>query len=85
MEFVYYPKGVCSREYKFDLQDDIIKDIEIVGGCGGNLLGIRALILNQKATDVIDKLSGVPCGQKSTSCPDQISKALTIYLSQKEE
>ena len=80
MKYTFKPTGVCSREYYIELEDGIIKSIEIVGGCNGNLQGLRSLITGQKAEDVISKLEGIKCGFKNTSCPDQISKALRLAL-----
>ncbi len=74
--FTYTPTGVCSRFYEITLDGDIIKDIKITGGCNGNLQGIAALIKGMNKNDAIEKLSGIKCGFKGTSCPDQISKAL---------
>ena len=82
MEFVYYPKGVCSREYHFEIEDDIIKSVKIIGGCQGNLSGISRLITGMNINDVIEKLEGTTCGMKPTSCPDQIAKALKAYKAQ---
>lgn len=79
MRFEYLPKGVCSRKYIFEIEDDIIKDAKIIGGCPGNLAGIKKLIIGLHIDEVIDRLSGIRCGFKKTSCPDQISKALLIY------
>ena len=80
MKFTFKPSGVCSREYTIDLEDGIIKNIDIVGGCNGNLQGIKSLITGQKAEEVIDKLEGIKCGMKNTSCPDQIAKALKLAI-----
>ena len=77
MEIHYKTKGVCSREMNIDVEDGIIRDIEIIGGCNGNLQGICALVKGQKAKDVSELLKGIKCGGKSTSCPDQLSIALT--------
>lgn len=82
MKYTYNAKGVCSKQYTIDLEDGIIKDIEIIGGCNGNLKGIKALITGMKAEDVINKLEGIECGFKETSCPDQISKALRQALNE---
>ena len=84
-KFVYLPKGTCSVKMTFTLDDDIIKDFEVVGGCNGNLKGIRSLIIGMKAEVVIAKLKGIKCGYKSTSCPDQLSIGLEEYLSSKKE
>jgi uncharacterized protein (TIGR03905 family) len=80
MKYVYRPNGVCSQEMIFDIEDGIVKDLKVVGGCNGNLKGIGALIKDMKVEDIIPKLSGIKCGLKNTSCPDQISKALEKYL-----
>ena len=80
MEYRFNPTGVCSTEMIFDIdENDIIRNLTVVGGCAGNLKGISALVIGQKIDDVIDKLSGITCGFKPTSCPDQISKALRKY------
>lgn len=77
--FVYKPKGVCSQEMRFVMDGDIIRDVTIVGGCAGNLLGISRIIKDKKISEVLEAFSGVRCGLKPTSCPDQISKALEEY------
>ena len=60
----------------FDVEDGIIRNLEFLGGCNGNAKGISALVEGQRVEDVISKLSGITCGYKTTSCPDQLSKAL---------
>lgn len=77
--FVYKPKGVCSQEMRFVMDGDIIRDVTIVGGCAGNLLGISRIIKDKKISEVLEAFNGVRCGLKPTSCPDQISKALEEY------
>ncbi len=84
MEKIFIPKGVCSKKYVIDLEDGIIKDIKIEGGCHGNLQGIAALLRGQRAQDVVDRLSGIKCGGKPTSCPDQISIALRQALKEEQ-
>jgi uncharacterized protein (TIGR03905 family) len=74
--FTYIPSGVCSKKYEIYHEDGLIKDIQIIGGCPGNLLGIKSLITNMKIDDAIAKLEGIKCGYKQTSCPDQIAQAL---------
>lgn len=76
MTYTYKTKGTCSQEIRIELEDDIVKSIQIIGGCNGNLKGISALVQGMKVNDVIQKLSGIRCGSKPTSCPDQISRAL---------
>ncbi|WP_416325380.1 TIGR03905 family TSCPD domain-containing protein [[Eubacterium] hominis] len=77
--FVYRPKGVCSQEMRFEMENDTIKSATIVGGCAGNLLGISKIIKDKKISEVISAFEGVRCGSKPTSCPDQISQALRAY------
>lgn len=80
--FVYRPKGVCSQEMRFEMENDVIKSVTIVGGCAGNLLGISRIIKDKKISEVISAFEGVRCGIKPTSCPDQISQALKAYAAQ---
>lgn len=77
MTKTYYPKGVCSRRMDIEIEDGIIKSVAITGGCNGNLQGISALVKGRPAEEVIDILKGIRCGARSTSCPDQLAKALT--------
>lgn len=77
--FVYQPKGVCSHKMTFHMEGERIIDVEIEGGCAGNLLGISRLIKNKKISEVMEAFEGVRCGMKPTSCPDQIAKALQEY------
>ncbi len=76
----YKTQGTCSQFIDFELEDGIIKNVVFTGGCNGNLKGISALVEGMKAEDAIEKLSGIRCGFKSTSCPDQLSKALQAAL-----
>ncbi len=76
----YTPKGTCSRAIEVDVEDGIVKGLRVVGGCNGNLKGISALVVGMKAEDVIDRLEGIKCGFKQTSCPDQIAQALKQAL-----
>lgn len=76
MTFTYNPKGVCSRQFTIEVEDGVVGNVSIVGGCSGNLQGIAALLKGMKAEDAIARMEGIRCGFKSTSCPDQIAKAL---------
>lgn len=76
MKYTYFPKGVCSREMVIEVDNGIIKDIEIIGGCDGNLSGISRLVKGQDPDRVIELLKGIDCNGKGTSCPDQLAKAL---------
>ncbi|MBR4446482.1 MAG: TIGR03905 family TSCPD domain-containing protein [Solobacterium sp.] len=78
--FEYTPKGVCSRKMIFDIAEDgTINDLQVIGGCNGNLKGIGQLVRGRKVSEVAGLLEGITCGPKPTSCPDQISKALRAY------
>ena len=80
MEYRFKPDGVCSSEMIFEIdENNIIKDLKVIGGCNGNLKGIATLIKGMSVDEVIEKLNGITCGYKNTSCPDQISKALVEY------
>ena len=83
MRFEYHTEGTCSRNIILDMDGDTIENVQLIGGCNGNLKGISSLIKGQKAQDVIDRVKGIKCGPKSTSCPDQLALALEAYLSQK--
>ena len=79
----YQPKGVCAKMMQFRIKDGILLDAEFVGGCNGNLSGIGILVKGMNINDVIPKLSGLPCGSRPTSCPDQLTKGLAAYLAAK--
>lgn len=81
--FNYTPIGVCSKKMTFEIEDNILKDIKIYGGCPGNSLGVSKLIIGMNIDDIISKLNGIRCGMKQTSCPDQITKALAQYKKSK--
>lgn len=76
MEYRYRPQGVCSTEIIVDIENNIIKDLQVRNGCNGNLKGISSLVRGMNIDDVISKLKGIKCGMKNTSCPDQIATAL---------
>ena len=76
----YKTKGTCSTNIHFEVEDGKVKNVSFTGGCNGNLKGISALVEGMKVEDVIDKLEGTTCSFKPTSCPDQLAKALKIYL-----
>ena len=78
MEFSYKTKGVCSMQIKFEIdEENVVRNIRFVGGCNGNTQGISALAEGRTADEVIALLSGIDCGGRGTSCPDQLAKALT--------
>lgn len=80
MGYEYKTQGTCSRKIDFDLENGIVKNVRFHGGCNGNLKGIASLVEGMKAEDAIEKLSGIRCGFKNTSCPDQLAKALKKAL-----
>ncbi len=73
---IYRPKGVCSNTIDVEVEDGVIKSVEFTGGCNGNLQGISRLVAGMKVEDAIDRLKGIKCGFKSTSCPNQLACAL---------
>ena len=82
MTYKFRPRGVCSQEMRVTLEDGIIQNVEIIGGCSGNLQGISRLIQGMPAEEAIRRMKGIRCGFKDTSCPDQLSIALTEALQQ---
>ena len=76
MKYTYNTTGTCSRSITFEVSNGIVTNIVFLGGCNGNLKGIAALCEGQRVDDVISRLEGITCGFKSTSCPDQLAKAL---------
>jgi len=79
----YTTKGTCSRFIDFDLEDGIVRNVVFTGGCNGNLKGIGALVEGMDAKEAIKRLTGITCGFKPTSCPDQLAKALEAALNGK--
>lgn len=75
----YKTQGVCSSEIDFEIEDNIIKFVRFVGGCSGNTQGVAALIAGMNIDDAINRLEGIKCGFRPTSCPDQLAKALRQY------
>lgn len=78
--FTYTTRGVCSRAIDIAIEDGIITEVHYHGGCSGNTQGVAALVKGLPVTEAIERLSGIHCGLKSTSCPDQLAKALSAYL-----
>ncbi len=76
-KFSYTPSGVCCKKIEFEIDGDVIRSVDFVGGCDGNLKGIKRLVEGQSATRVAELLRGVDCRGKGTSCPDQLAIALT--------
>lgn len=77
---IYKTSGTCSSAIDVELKDGVIESVKFTGGCNGNLQGISSLVTGMKAEDAIAKLKGIRCGMKSTSCPDQLAKALESMI-----
>ena len=76
MEYNYRTSGTCSRSIRFQVEEGKVSAVRFEGGCHGNLQGIGALVEGMDKDEVIRRLKGIRCGFKSTSCPDQLAKAL---------
>ena len=76
----YTTKGTCSRKIIIDIADGVIVDCKFVAGCSGNTMGVSALVKGMTVEEVISRLKGIKCGFKSTSCPDQLARALEEAL-----
>ncbi len=72
----YKTTGTCSSAIDFEVEDGIVKEVKFIGGCSGNTQGVAALVKGMPVDEVISRLEGIKCGFKSTSCPDQLAKAL---------
>lgn len=77
----YAPRGVCAIGIDFEVRDQRVYQVKFIGGCDGNHKGLSALVEGMLIDEVIDRLSGIKCGMKSSSCPDQLAKALIEYKS----
>ena len=72
----YIPKGVCARKFTIQVEDGVIQSVKAEGGCSGNLQGVAALLRGMTPEEAVQRLEGIRCGIKNTSCPDQIAQAL---------
>ena len=79
MEVKFQPQGVCAQQIIIDASDGIVNSVRFIGGCSGNTQGVGALVKGMKVSEVIERLQGIRCGMKSTSCPEQLTKALTKH------
>ena len=80
MTITYTPRGVCSQAFRIEVEDDVIRSVQVVGGCSGNLQGLSALLRGMRVEDAVQRLDGIRCGTKPTSCPDQLAQALKTAL-----
>lgn len=81
----YIPEGVCAKKIVFQIDGTLLKKVSFISGCPGNLEGLCKLAQGMEIQDVINRLKGIKCGPRSTSCPDQLSKALEKYLKNDNE
>lgn len=84
MTFDYNTNGVCSQRIQIEIEDDVIKKVTFIGGCNGNLKGIGNLLVGMNPEEAVSRLSGIKCGTRNTSCPDQLAKALATVQSNKK-
>ncbi len=80
MKYSYKTKGTCSQVINFEIEDGIIKNVSFIGGCNGNLKAVSKLVEGKKASEIADILRGNTCGPRSTSCADQLAKAIDEAL-----
>ncbi len=80
MKKTYFTKGTCANQIDIDIEDGVIKSAQFFGGCDGNLQGIAQLVAGMDANKAKELLSGIKCGRKNTSCPDQLAKAIEMAL-----
>jgi uncharacterized protein (TIGR03905 family) len=80
MTIQYTPKGVCSRAFRIEVEEGVIRSVQVTGGCDGNLKGLSSLLKGMTVEDAIQRMEGIRCGMKATSCPDQLAQALKTAL-----
>ncbi len=80
MTIQYTPRGTCSRQFQIEVEEGVIQDIQVIGGCDGNLKGLSSLLKGMKVEEAIHRMEGIRCGTKPTSCPDQMAQALKKAL-----
>lgn len=76
MEYRFKPQGVCSQEMMVDIEEGVIRNAKIIGGCAGNTVGLTNLLIGMTVQEAIKRLKGIPCGLRKTSCPDQMAQGL---------
>lgn len=80
MTIMYQPQGVCSKAFEIQVEDGTIQSVQIMGGCDGNLKGLSSLLRGMKVEEAVQRMEGIRCGVKPTSCPDQLAQALKTVL-----
>lgn len=76
MKYTYQTQGTCSEAIEFEIVDGKLHNVQFIGGCDGNTQGVGRLVEGMKVEDVLSRLEGIRCGWKTTSCPDQLCKAI---------
>ena len=82
MTIQYTPRGTCSRAIQVEVEEGVIQSVQVVGGCDGNHKGLAALVKGMKAREAVERLKGISCGPRPTSCPDQLAQGLEKILAQ---
>lgn len=83
MTYMFRPKGVCSQQMKVEVDEQgVIQELQVLGGCNGNLQGIAALVKGMSAAEAAGRLKGIRCGFRPTSCPDQLARMLEEIIAQ---
>ena len=85
MNIQYQTSGTCSAAINVEIENNVVKSVEYIGGCDGNLKGIASLVKGMPVEEVIKRLKGIRCGDKTTSCPDQLVKCLEKYFAEIKE
>ena len=85
MHYTFYPQGVCSRKIELDIENGRVHNIHYLGGCNGNLKALGALAEGMTVEEVIQRLDGIHCGERSTSCSDQLVKAVEAAMAQQRK
>ena len=80
----YKTSGTCSKMVVLDIEDGVVTDCKFVGGCPGNTFGVASLVIGMKTDEVVERLKGIKCGLKPTSCPDQLAKAVEAAIASAE-
>lgn len=83
MKYLYTTHGTCSKQIEIEVDETTneIINVHFIGGCPGNTFGVSTLVKGHNVDDIIKKLEGIPCGNKGTSCPDQLAQALKAIQS----
>ena len=83
-KIIISPKGVCSQKIEIEVDNDIIVSVNFLGGCSGNTQGVAALLKGMNVDDAVDRLEGIRCGFRNTSCPNELAKGIKEYYKNKQ-